>query len=55
MGIITLGDLVRFINVYGYRWYSTIRGLGAQRAAQVVQWLILEQDHLNLLVSANVP
>jgi hypothetical protein len=34
MGIITLGDLVRFINVYGYRWYSTIRGLGAQRAAQ---------------------
>jgi hypothetical protein len=54
MGIITLGDLVRFINVYGYRWYSTIKGLGAQRAAQVVQWLILEQDHLNLLVSANV-
>jgi aromatic ring-cleaving dioxygenase len=54
MGIITLGDLVRFINVYGYRWYSTIRGLGAQRAAHVVQWLILEQDHLNLLVSANV-
>jgi hypothetical protein len=54
MGIITLGDLVRFINVYGYRWYSTIKGFGAQRAAQVVQWLILEQDHLNLLVSASV-
>jgi hypothetical protein len=30
MGIITLGDLVRFINVYGYRWYSTIKGFGAQ-------------------------
>jgi site-specific recombinase XerD len=54
MGIITLGDLVRFINVYGYRWYSTIKGFGAQRANQVVHWLILEQDHLNLQVSANV-
>jgi hypothetical protein len=27
MGIITLGDLVRFINAYGHRWYSTIKGL----------------------------
>jgi site-specific recombinase XerD len=54
MGIITLGDLVRFINVYGHRWYSTIKGFGAQRAKQVVHWLILEQDHLNLLVSASV-
>jgi hypothetical protein len=54
MGIINLGDLVRFINVYGHRWYSTIKGFGAQRAKQVVHWLILEQDHLNLLVSASV-
>jgi site-specific recombinase XerD len=54
MGIITLGDLVRFINVYGHRWYSTIKGFGAQRAKQVLHWLILEQDHLNLLVSASV-
>jgi site-specific recombinase XerD len=53
-GIITLGDLVRFINVYGHRWYSAIKGFGAQRARQVVHWLILEQDHLNLLVSASV-
>lgn len=53
-GIITLGDLVRFINVYGFRWYSTIKGFGAQRAKQVVHWLILEQDHLNLLVSGSV-
>ncbi len=54
MGIITLGDLVRFINAYGHRWYSTIKGFGAQRAKQVLHWLILEQDHLNLLVSASV-
>jgi len=54
MGIITLGDLVRFINAYGHRWYSTIKGFGAQRAKQVLHWLTLEQDHLNLLVSASV-
>lgn len=54
MGIITLGDLVRFINVYGHRWHSTIKGFGAQRAKQVLGWLILEQDHLNMLVSASV-
>jgi site-specific recombinase XerD len=54
VGIITLGDLVRFINIYGHRWYYTIKGFGAQRAKQVVHWLILEQDHLNLLVSASV-
>ena len=54
MGIITLGDLVRFINAYGHRWYSTIEGFGAQRAKQVLHWLMLEQDHLNLLVSGSV-
>jgi site-specific recombinase XerD len=54
MGLLTLGDLVRFINVYGYRWYSRIPGFGAQRANQVVHWLILEQDHLNLLISGSV-
>ncbi|MDO8767360.1 MAG: phage integrase family protein [Burkholderiaceae bacterium] len=54
MGIITLGDLAHFINAYGHRWYSTIKGFGAQRAKQVLHWLTLEQDHLNLLVSASV-
>jgi hypothetical protein len=55
MGIITLGDLVRFINVYGYRWYSSIKGFGCPDGPhRSVHWLMLEQDHLNLLVSANV-
>ena len=53
-GIITLGDLVRFINAYGHRWYSGIKGFGAQRAKQVLHWLVLEQDRLNLLVSGSV-
>lgn len=53
-GIVTLGDLVLYINAYGYRWHSTIKGFGAERARQVVAWLVLEQEHLNLLVSATV-
>ena len=53
VGLLTLGDLVRFINVYGYRWHGRIKGFGAVRARQVLHWLVLEQDHLNLLVSSN--
>ncbi|MES2951258.1 MAG: phage integrase family protein [Pseudomonadota bacterium] len=54
VGLLTLGDLVRFINVYGYRWHGRIKGLGVQRAAQVVAWLVMEQDHLRLAVSGTV-
>ena len=54
VGIITLGDLVRFINAYGHRWYSSIKGFGSQRANQVLHWLMLEQDHLNLVISGSV-
>jgi site-specific recombinase XerD len=54
VGILALGDLVRFINVYGYRWHSQIKGFGVLRAKQVLQWLILEQDHLNVVISGTV-
>lgn len=53
VGLLTLGDLVRFINVYGYRWYSRIKGFGAQRARQVLSWLMLEQEHLQMRVSGS--
>ncbi len=54
VGLLTLGDLVRFINVYGFRWHSQIKGFGVLRAKQVLQWLILEQDHLNMVISGTV-
>ena len=54
VGLLTLGDLVRFINVYGYRWHSQMKGFGVVRAKQVLTWLVLEQDHLNLLISGTV-
>jgi len=54
VGLLTLGDLARFINVYGYRWHSQIKGFGTLRAKQVLHWLVLEQDHLNVVISGDV-
>lgn len=53
-GILSLADLVNFINVYGYRWHGRLKGFGAQRARQVVDWLVMQQVHLNLRVSGSV-
>ena len=54
VGILTLGDLVRFINVYGYRWHARIHGFGVQRAQQVLAWLRMQYEHINLLISDSV-
>ena len=54
VGILTLGDLVRYINVYGYRWHGRIAGFGTQRAQQVIAWLRLQYEHLNLLIDDRV-
>ncbi len=54
VGLLTLADLMNFINVYGYRWYSGIKGFGVNRANQVLRWLDLEQEHLNMLISGSV-
>lgn len=52
--LLTLNDLVSFINVYGYRWHGRIASFGAHRARQVVSWLRLQQDHLDLVISDSV-
>ncbi len=54
VGLISLSDLVRFINVSGYRWHGRIQGFGVQRAQQVLAWLRLQYQHLNLLISDSV-
>jgi site-specific recombinase XerD len=54
VGLVTLSDLVLHINAYGYGWHSQIKGFGKVRARQVLAWLILGQEHLNLMVSGNV-
>ena len=53
-GLLTLGDLVRFINVYGYRWHARIQGFGAQRAGQVVAWLQMQVEHLQMALSDSI-
>ena len=54
VGLVTLGDLVRFVNVYGYRWHGRVAGFGVQRARQVLAWLRLQVEHLNLAVADSV-
>ena len=54
VGLLTLRDLVNFINVYGYRWHGRIDAFGTHRAQQVVFWLRLQQEQLNLLISNSV-
>jgi site-specific recombinase XerD len=54
VGLLTLGDLVRYINVYGYRWHGRVQGFGAQRAQQVVAWLRMQYEHLNMLINDSV-
>jgi site-specific recombinase XerD len=54
VGVLTLGDLVRYINVFGYRWHGRIDGFGAQRARQVVAWLHMQSEHLNLVLRDTV-
>jgi site-specific recombinase XerD len=54
VGLLTLGDLARFINVYGYRWHGRIKGFGLQRAGEVLTWLRMQQEALNLAISPAV-
>ena len=53
-GVVTLNDLVRFINVYGYRWHGQIKGFGAQRATLVVAWLRAQAETLDIVISSAV-
>jgi hypothetical protein len=38
VGVQSLGDLVRYINLQGFRWHRTVSRLGAVRAARLVAW-----------------
>lgn len=37
--LLTLANLIDFANLHGHRWWTQVRGLGAQRAARLVTWL----------------
>lgn len=38
-GAATLADLVSLVNLYGFRWYAQVEGLGVRRAASLLEWL----------------
>jgi len=40
VGVQSLGDLVGYINLQGFRWHRTVSRLGAVRAARLVAWLV---------------
>lgn len=54
VGLLSLGDLVRFVNLHGYRWAARIKGLGPQRAKQVIAWLRLQFDSAELAITGTV-
>ncbi len=54
VGIVTLNDLVSFINVYGHRWFDRVKGFGQRRADRVVAWLRSQQEALQLELRASV-
>lgn len=39
VGVLTLGDLVRFVNLNGYRWHRRVPRMGVTRAQRLVAWL----------------
>ena len=42
-GILTIEDLVAFINLKGHLWHRRITGFGAIKAKRVIQWLQINQ------------
>lgn len=39
VGVKSLGDLVNFINIYGFRWHRRVSRMGVVRARRLLDWL----------------
>jgi hypothetical protein len=39
VGVKSLGDLVNFINIYGFRWHRRVPRMGVVRARRLLDWL----------------
>lgn len=39
VGVRTLGDLVLFVNLHGYRWHRHVPRMGVERARRLLAWL----------------
>jgi site-specific recombinase XerD len=47
----TLGDLLRFIETRGHRWYANVARVGPKAARRIVDWLALHADSLRHTLS----
>lgn len=52
VGLDTLEKLLTHIQTRGNHWFQNIRGIGAGKAARIVQWLRMQEVALNQTVSA---
>jgi site-specific recombinase XerD len=49
--IVDLATLAKFVDLYGVRWHTRVKGLGMARAAHIVDWLAMQQEHLNIVIT----
>jgi site-specific recombinase XerD len=52
-GILTLGDLVDRINGLGAVWYGELRGIGATKAARIIDWLRAHEAGIGKAIGAH--
>lgn len=39
VGVVTLREVIDFVNVHGFRWHRRVAGIGEERAGRIVDWL----------------
>lgn len=54
VGVVTLGDLVAWINLTGRRWYDRLKGVGRSRAARLISFLAEHEPSLGVKLSPRV-
>lgn len=51
IGVETVGELVIFINLNGYRWFDRVPAFGAGKAKKVVDWLLKYEEQIGAAVN----
>lgn len=46
MPLLTLANLIDFINLFGHRWWVHVPRLGEERAARLMRWLVPQAEEL---------
>ena len=47
-GVLSLSDLVHWINLQGRRWYTKLSGVGRWRALRLTRWIVDHQEAIGL-------